>query len=185
MNISKDFQKKYDDAFEFATKKHSGQFRKGTKIPYIVHLYEVTQILKEEKADEITIIAGILHDTVEDTDTKIEEIEEKFGSDVAKLVSADSEDKSLPYLERKKLHMQQLKNADERAKLVNLADKLSNLKSIYLDTLYMSNTFDRFNGTKDEIKQYYKMALDALSSLKSRKSYKQLKKYYKLTFCKK
>lgn len=182
MNITKDFQKKYDDAFEFATKKHSGQFRKGTKIPYIVHLYEVTQILKEEKADEITIIAGILHDTVEDTDTKIEEIEEKFGSDVAKLVSADSEDKSLPYLERKKLHMQQLKNADERAKLVNLADKLSNLRSIYLDSIYFENMWKKFNGSKDEIQQYYAWSLDALSSLKKRKAYKKLKYYFKLTF---
>lgn len=182
MDISKKFQKKYDDAFEFATQKHSGQFRKDTKIPYIVHLYEVTQTLKEENADESTIIAGILHDTVEDTNTKIEEIEEKFGSDVASLVSADSEDKSLPYLERKKLHMQQLKNADERAKLVNLADKLSNLRSMYLDSIYFENMWKKFNGSKDEIKQYYIWAMDAFSSLKKRKSYKLLKHYFKLTF---
>ena len=185
MTQIENFYDSINKAFIFATEKHSGQFRKGTKIPYIVHLYEVMQTLREEHADITTIVAGILHDAIEDTDATYDEIKQNFGEDVAMLVKVDSEDKSLPYIERKSLHMQQLKNADERAKLVNLADKLSNLKSIYLDTLYMSNTFDRFNGSKDEIKQYYKMALDALSSLKSRKSYKQLKKYYKLTFCKK
>ncbi len=182
MNISKDFQKKYDEAFAFASEKHSGQFRKGSKIPYIVHLYEVTQILKEENADETTIIVGILHDTIEDTNTQLAEIENKFGSDVAKLVLIDSENKSLPYLKRKKLHMNKLKTADERAKLVNLADKLSNLRSIYLDTLYFENAWTRFNGSKNEIKLYYTWALDALSSLKKRKTYKLLKHYYNLIF---
>lgn len=177
-----DFEK-YNKAFEFATIRHAKQLRKGSKIPYIVHIYEVAQYLKEEGTDEDTLIAGILHDTVEDTDTSLEEIEKLFGRDVAALVGDESEDKSLPYLERKRLHMAHLKASSERAKLVNCADKLSNLRAIYLDIKTFGNdVWKRFNGSKEEIKIYYSLALDALSSLEGRKIYKDLQYYFNKVF---
>ena len=58
-------------AIEFATKKHSGQLRKATAIPYILHPLEVLQILYSMRADTNLMIAGVLHDTVEDTDTTL------------------------------------------------------------------------------------------------------------------
>ena len=70
------------DAIIFAAVKHKDQKRKGTDIPYIVHPMEVMQILTENEVSEDVIIAGILHDTLEDTDTKPQEIETKFGKAV-------------------------------------------------------------------------------------------------------
>lgn len=172
-----------DKAFIFASEKHKNQFRKGTKIPYIVHLYEVYNFLREENADLDTIVAGILHDTIEDTDATYQEINDLFGSNVANIVNSESEDKKLPYRERKALHMNHLKNCDENIKLINCADKLSNLRSIYLDIKYFSDSiFNRFNGSKEDIKFYYALALDALESLKERNIYKSLKIYFNLVF---
>ena len=176
-------KEKIDFAFVYATEKHSKQFRKQTKIPYIVHIYEVYQYLREEGADQTTLIGGILHDIIEDTGTTAEEITNNFGDEVAKIVESESEDKRLPYLERKTLHMQRLSKCDERTKLINCADKLSNLRSIYLDLCYFKDdVWNKFNGSKDEIKKYYGMALEALKSISDREIYKKLKKYYDLTF---
>ncbi len=170
-------------AFAFACERHSKQYRKATTIPYIVHIYEVYQYLREEGVDEEGLIAGILHDVVEDTGTSLEEIREKFGEGVASLVDNESEDKSLPYIVRKKLHMDALKECGEKAKLINCADKLSNLRSIYLDIKYFKDdVWKKFNGTKDEIKHYYTMAIDALSSLEGHEIYSELKRYFKLVF---
>lgn len=174
---------KLNFAFDYAKKKHANQLRKGTSIPYIVHLYEVMQYLKEEDAPQDGLIAGILHDVVEDTGTSIEEIRQIFGENIAKLVSAETEDKSLPYLERKTLHMQRLKNENEVAKLVNCADKLSNLRSIYLDLkTCQDETWKKFNSSKEDIKNYYLMALDSLSTISNRQIYKNLKYYYDKVF---
>ena len=68
-----------EKAIIFASKKHKKQFRKGTPIPYIVHPIEVMQILRENNADKITIVAGLLHDTIEDAGVTYKEICNKFG----------------------------------------------------------------------------------------------------------
>ncbi len=78
-------------AIEFAAKAHQGQFRKGTKIPYIIHPIGAAQILIEYGCSEEVIIAAILHDTVEDTKVTIQEIEKEFGKEVSKLVEHASE----------------------------------------------------------------------------------------------
>lgn len=185
-NVSEELhidQERINFAFSYAGEKHSKQHRKGTTIPYIVHIYEVYEYLREERADEETLIAGVLHDVVEDTGTSIDEIKEHFGENIANLVSIESEVKGLPYLVRKTMHMQKLKQASDNAKLINCADKLSNLRTIYLDKLYFKDKFwSKFNAPKEEIQQYYTMAIDALSSIKDRDIYKQLCKYYDLTF---
>ena len=89
--------KKIHDAIIFAAKAHEGQRRKGTDIPYITHPFEVAQILMEAGCDETLIIAGLLHDTLEDTEVTAAEIEEQFGPEVLALVDSDSEDKSLSW----------------------------------------------------------------------------------------
>ena len=85
---------KMEQAIIFATEKHKNQFRKGTQIPYIVHPIEVMQILRENNADENTIIAGLLHDTIEDAGVSYNEICNMFGNEVANIVQDESEDKS-------------------------------------------------------------------------------------------
>lgn len=173
---------KFYEAFAFAVQKHGSQVRKGTTIPYIVHLYEVSIILKAEHAPEDVLIAGVLHDTVEDTNTTLDEIAELFGNDIADIIAIESEDKSLPYIERKAEHMARVAASSRKSKMVNCADKLSNLRSIYLDSLYDENIWKRFNGSKEEIQWYYCTALEALSALKNTEMYKELKGYYNTLF---
>ena len=108
--------KKLNLAIEFATKKHNGQLRKGTLISYIVHPLEVMQILYSMRADTNLMIAGILHDTLEDTNTTPEEIKKLFGKDVLNLVESNSEDKSKTWCERKTHTIKELSHANERIK---------------------------------------------------------------------
>ncbi len=147
---------KLHEAIKFATIKHNGQVRKGTAIPYIVHPVEVMQILLTYGASENVVVAGVLHDTLEDTDTTIDEIKQKFGENVAQLVASESEDKSKTWEERKQATIDALKNATLDVKLVCLADKLSNLRSIYSDyQLVGDKLWDRFNRSKKQIACYY------------------------------
>ncbi len=122
-----------EKAIHFATERHSGQTRKGTNMPYIFHPLEVMQILYSMRADNNLIIAGILHDTVEDTDTTLNEINELFGKDVAFLVASNTEDKTKTWKERKQHTIDELPHADIRVQKLILADKLSNQRSIAID----------------------------------------------------
>ena len=74
-------------AIVFATKAHEGQFRKATKIPYILHPMECAVIISGMTTDEEMIAAALLHDTVEDCDVTIEDIRREFGSRVAQFVA--------------------------------------------------------------------------------------------------
>ena len=150
-------------AITYATLKHEGQKRKGTNIPYIVHPMEVMQILTELQCTESVIVAGILHDTLEDTDATPEEIKKLFGADVLSIVQNESEDKSKTWKERKAATIEHLKNADSKTKLVCFADKLSNVRSMYRDKLEVgAELWKRFNADKDSIKWYYRGVAAAL-----------------------
>ena len=83
---NKDAGKLLDKAIKFAVDKHAGQFRKGTNIPYITHPLETMSILNSMRADTNLLIAGLLHDTLEDTKATKEEITELFNKDIANLV---------------------------------------------------------------------------------------------------
>src|ERR1043165_5018773 len=101
-----------DLVIEVAAKAHSGQFRKGTDIPYIAHPYAVGMILARAGCAEEMIAAGILHDTVEDTDLTLEYIKETFGERVAAIVEGCSEpDKSATWEERKRHTIEYLRTA--------------------------------------------------------------------------
>ncbi len=173
---------KYFDAYRYATKKHTGQFRKATPVPYIVHIYEVEQILKLNGADEETLIAAILHDVVEDTNTTLQDVEERFGKNIAYMVDLLSENKSLPYVERKNEHISRLRNAPLKVKMVKCADCLSNIRSTYLDTVYQKDTWSKFNSTKENIRLHYYHSLEAFKELKGTDMYQQFLKYYVLLF---
>lgn len=171
------------DAIIFATLKHQNQKRKGTKIPYIVHPMEAMQILTENGCPENVIIAGILHDTLEDTDTSPEEIEAKFGKAVLDIVLTESEDKSKTWRERKQHTIDCLKNDSMETKLVCCADKLSNVKSMYADLLeYGEKLWERFNAPKEDIKWYYESIVNALSDLAQYKMYQEIQETVKAVF---
>ena len=150
-------------AIIYATLKHERQKRKGTNIPYIVHPMEVMQILTELQCTEKVIIAGILHDTLEDTDTRPEEITERFGADVLAIVQTESEDKSKTWKERKSATIERLKDDSAETKLVCFADKLSNIRSMYRDKMEVgAELWKRFNADKDSIEWYYRGVAAAL-----------------------
>jgi hypothetical protein len=171
------------EAIIFATLKHQNQKRKGTEIPYIVHPMEVMQLLTAEDLPEEIIIAGILHDTLEDTDTKPEEIEQKFGKAVLDIVLTESEDKSKTWHERKQHTIDCLQKDTMATKLVCCADKLSNIKSMYADLKTQGEKlWERFNAPKEDIKWYYESIAEALYELSEYKMYDELCETIKAVF---
>jgi GTP diphosphokinase / guanosine-3',5'-bis(diphosphate) 3'-diphosphatase len=117
----------------FAAEKHAYQKRKGqNQEPYINHLIEVAELIANSSGtlDVELVMAGFLHDTVEDTGVTLVELEQRFGSDVASLVAEVTDDKSLPKERRKQLQVEHAHKKSERAQALKLADKISNLRSI-------------------------------------------------------
>ena len=166
------------EAIIFATLKHNSSKssnRKGTDIPYITHPMEVMQILTANNCSEKVIVAGILHDTLEDTFTKPNEISEKFGQDVLEIVQTESEDKSKTWEERKQATIDHLKTASLETKLVCCADKLANIRSMASDKATVGDQlWKRFNAPKDRIQWYYEGILSALVELENYPMYKEL-----------
>jgi (p)ppGpp synthase/HD superfamily hydrolase len=123
-------------AASFAAAVHATHRRKGAaQEPYINHPLEVAQILAEHGAPEAAILAALLHDTVEDSSddpepVTLEALSVRFGAEVASIVAEVSDDKSLPKEMRKALQVKMAPKKSEEAKLVKLADKISNLRAI-------------------------------------------------------
>lgn len=145
-------------AKKFAIKAHEGQVRKSEPDkPMIIHPINAAHILKEYNMDSNVIAAAYLHDVVEDTKYTIEDIEKKFGSDIASLVSSATElDKSLSWEERKKHTIETIKTKDLRHKAIVCADKISNLEDLLI--LSKKNNIDAFSSFKrgyDKQKWYY------------------------------
>jgi (p)ppGpp synthase/HD superfamily hydrolase len=120
-------------AARFAAAKHAQQKRKGAGgEPYVNHLIEVADLIaaSNDELDTELVMAGFLHDTVEDTGVSLTELTERFGHDVAELVAEVTDDKSLPDKTRKRLQVETAPHKSQRAQTLKLADKLSNLRAI-------------------------------------------------------
>jgi GTP diphosphokinase / guanosine-3',5'-bis(diphosphate) 3'-diphosphatase len=120
-------------AFKFAAFKHRDQRRKDERAsPYINHPIAVAETLWETGGirDVTTLVAGILHDIIEDTDTSPEELEQEFGAEVCNLVKELTDDKELPNTVRKRLQLENIANLSRRARYVRIADKISNVEDI-------------------------------------------------------
>jgi len=121
------------DAASFAADKHRMQRRKDAEAsPYINHPLALARILATEGGvrDPEVIAAALLHDTVEDTETSLEEIKARFGDRVTGIVAEVTDDKALPKAERKRLQVTNAAKKSKGAKLVKLVDKISNLRDI-------------------------------------------------------
>jgi (p)ppGpp synthase/HD superfamily hydrolase len=153
-----------DRAIEFAVEAHEHQKRKGTETAYIIHPFSVALILAKAGCSDEMIVAGILHDTVEDTPVQNETIREKFGETVASIVESCSEpDKTRPWEERKEHTLRFLKNAPLPVRLVSCADKLHNLRTIARELNKIGDeVWVRFNRGKDEQKWYYESLVKVL-----------------------
>ena len=119
-------------AFDFAARAHVDQRRKGeVGEPYVNHLAEVAALLAEAAQDDFGLIAaGLLHDTVEDTAVTSADLESVFGADVATLVAEVTDDQALPKQERKRRQVTSSPGRSDRAKMLKLADKASNLRAL-------------------------------------------------------
>jgi len=127
---------KVEQAIKAAALLHQDQLRKGpVQLPYVTHLIAVLLILRDYTSDETTLVAALLHDTLEDTDYTAEELANDFGQEVATLVKTLTEpahdgDRKLSWMEGKKGYIEQLKKGPEQAVMIAAADKIHNFRSM-------------------------------------------------------
>ena len=120
-------------AADYAARQHIAQRRKGERSePYVNHLTEVASLLAEatDGGDPILVMGGLLHDTLEDTDATYEDLVERFGPEVASLVAEVTDDKGQPKQMRKQMQIEKTASKSTRARLLKIADKTSNLRSL-------------------------------------------------------
>ncbi len=158
----------FDKAAQFAIEAHRGAERRGKGFPYIIHPMEAASIVASVTNDPEMLAAAILHDTVEDTDVTIDQIEALFGSRVAHLVHIETAQKGASWRARREIQIERFKLADRDSKIVAMGDKLSNLRAIAIDYRELGDAlWSRFhapNGKKD-IEWYYRSLAAALNEL--------------------
>ena len=167
MNIGRDLLQ----AVNFAAEKHRDQRRKNIEAsPYINHPIQVAELIARvgEVDDLAVLLAAILHDTVEDTKTSFEELEDLFGPEVSDLVAEVTDDKSHSKAERKKEQIAHTVTMTNRAKLIKLADKTCNVRDVahsppgdwdlkrrkeYLD--WASKVIEGCRGTNERLELFF------------------------------
>ena len=175
------YSDRINHALAFAAKHHDQQVRKGTRLPYLTHPANVAIILTRYGCDETTVVAGILHDVIEDCVTKNytremleQRIASKFGGDVLEIVLAvthrkhDDAGEEFSSEERKADYLERLALASEQALWVCAADKLHNANSILSDlqrTIEPQSIWSRFKAGKDGTVRWYRAVHDRLAEL--------------------
>lgn len=153
---------RFEEALSYAFRLHSTQTRKGSGVPYVSHLLAVTALVLEYGGDEDQAIAALLHDAVEDQGglPTLEQIRARFGPQVAEIVLACSdslETPKPPWRERKERYLAHLPTHLPAARLVSLADKVHNARTILADYGRIGpEIWERFKGGKDGTLWYYR-----------------------------
>ena len=169
-------------AMMFAIAAHSGQYRKASRTPAIIHAMEAAVIASTLTHDQEVMAAALLHDTVEDTDVTPKQIRVMFGEKIAELVAGETEDKhrEMPESEswqlRKQESLDELKNAaDVNVKILWLSDKLSNMRSFYRLYAEQGDAMWQAFNQKDKKKQewYYRTIAEALTELRDTAAYEE------------
>ncbi len=180
-----------EHAVAFATQMHAGQIRKITNMPYILHPMETAVIVTTMTMDEDVIIASILHDVIEDTPATEDDVREMFGERVLNLVKSETENKrhtlpaSATWRLRKEESLDALRNSSKETKILWLADKLSNIRSIA--DAYSKRGDDIFNAfhehRKSEHEWYYTEILEILrQDLSSTFAFKEYERHVNFVF---
>lgn len=176
--MMKGYSDSINHAFAFAAKHHDRQVRKGTRLPYLTHPANVAIILTRYGCDESTVVAGILHDVVEDcvsdgyTREMLEQrIGEKFGAEVLDTVLSvtnrrmDDDGIEMSSDDRKSDYLERLSAASDAARWVSAADKVHNANSVLTDlrrTLDANSVWSRFNGGRAGTVKWYRDVFDRL-----------------------
>jgi (p)ppGpp synthase/HD superfamily hydrolase len=175
---------RFSRAVDYARIAHAAQFRKGSDIPYIYHLLGVASLVIEFGGSEDQVIAGLLHDTLEDCGASHEAvIREQFGDTVADIVKdctdgtagtaegkashTDPEAKRRDWIERKLAYLAHLKTAPDQTLLVSACDKLHNARAIVQDLEdpeVGTRVFDRFTGGRTGTLAYYHSLAEIFSA---------------------
>ena len=169
---------RFDRALLYATHVHGGHVRKETSTPYIAHLLAVAATVLEYGGDEDLAIAGLLHDSVEDTGgtARLDDVRNRFGARVARIVEACSDsladtargEPKAHWQERKEEYLKRLQEADEDILRVSLADKVHNARAILRDLRKPSireKVWDRFSAPKKRQLRYYRNLADTFRKM--------------------
>ncbi len=144
---------------------HQGQVRKDDSSPYFIHPCQVGLKLTAHGFDERVVAAGFVHDVLEDTTFPQSELERLLGTEVLETVLAVSEDKTLPWEERKKHYINQVIHASDAAKAVSIADKVHNLESLLAScAVHGSAVWQVFNRGKDQKIWFERAMLEAIQT---------------------
>ncbi|MBD2775408.1 HD domain-containing protein [Iningainema tapete] len=160
MNTTK-LTERFEAALIYATRLHANQTRKVGGVPYISHLMSVAALVLEAGGSEDEAIAALLHDAVEDQGGKAtrEEIHRQFGDVVVAIVDGCTEtdiQPKPPWLERKTHYLKQLRHASRQVRLVSLADKLHNARSVLAEWQQQGDAiWSQFNGGKEKTLWFY------------------------------
>jgi (p)ppGpp synthase/HD superfamily hydrolase len=181
MNSIVGYSDRINHALAFAAKHHDRQVRKGTRLPYLTHPANVAIILTRYGRDESTVVAGILHDVIEDCvreDYSRRDLEqriaEKFGDEVLQSVLSvthrrkDDEGMEFSTEERKADYLERLAQAGESARWVCAADKVHNIRSIVSDlrrTIDPDTVWSRFAVGREGTVRWYRAVHDRLAAL--------------------
>jgi (p)ppGpp synthase/HD superfamily hydrolase len=165
-----------DGAIEVAVKAHQKQKRKGTATAYIAHPFAVAILLAKAGCSDEVIAAGILHDTIEDTRTKLSRIREEFGEKVALIVEKCTEpDKRRSWLKRKEHTLDSVKAAGLDVKFVVCADKLHNIRTLSRDySRTGEKVWKRFRRGRNDQEWFYTALVTALRPRENNASYEKL-----------
>jgi (p)ppGpp synthase/HD superfamily hydrolase len=151
----------------WAARCHQGHARRGSDTPYFEHVAAVALILDRLGFDEDVVIAGFLHDVVEDTAATQEDVSARFGAAAAEIVrrctevKTDAHGNKRPWIDRKRDHIAAIVNAPMVARAVILADKLHNLICIELDLHDGRPVWPAFHAPRDQVFWYYHAIIDA------------------------
>lgn len=154
-------QELYSRALLFAERAHRGQTRKGSEVPYFTHPVEVSAILAQYGCGEDVVVAGLLHDVLEDTAVTREDLEREFGGRVADLVAAVTEEKTregreVPWEERKKQAIEHLRDAEADVVALKAADASANVRAVWRDHGVVGEAvWQRFKRGRKEQLEYY------------------------------
>ena len=179
-----------DRAIVFAVHAHAGTERRGKGFPYIVHPMEAVEIVATMTKDQELLAAAVLHDTVEDTDTTVEQIRTEFGDRIASLVASESDivvdgvNEEDSWHARKQAAIDRLARASHDAKMVALGDKLSNMRAIARDYTRQGDTLWNLFHVKDpkEHEWHYRGLAESLRELQDTFAYKEFEQLINQVF---
>lgn len=160
------YNQRYELALRLASQAHDKQLRKGSSIPYISHVVHVARILERHGFGEELILAGLLHDVVEDTDLSLEDVRARFGDRVAQLVDAVTERKAedgveRPWEVRKAESLEKLRVADANVAALKAADAIHNGRTTCEDLVQDGPVvWKRFKRGPEVTRNYYAAIAD-------------------------